>query len=389
MEMEENTAPGMPKEKLEKFLSRLQDGVDFKDIFQLMRAHCNRPAGYSIDPRNGTEIIFSTSREKRPSTYDGKRKCPICEGDEEEILPFIMAQRLSNGAYAFVNENKYAFLNPDGNPVFPGRVRVEDDNILRGGNFLIWPTTEHKEIHELPYEDHSIAIKLIRELEQKILCGPFEEKFKSIQIIKNIGSAIPGTHVHGPYQATCSNKFVKRITEDISFLAREGLSFIEFLDEDIPDSLQIRDYKTMKLATHRFVRRSLEAIIYPKDKHVQELGDLSNEQVYDLARALSDVSFSLSLLMPAKGINFDCSFAFHTGPVGTMYVEVFPSSQRPGGFERLGRYVHQGTPYQTAEIYRRFLDTFGPGRIITRYDLDLNDLDVLRYVNQEFIKPNS
>jgi galactose-1-phosphate uridylyltransferase len=385
----ENNPPGMPKEKLEMFLARLNKGINFRNVFQDMREGCYRPAGYSIDPRNGAEIIFSKSREKRPSIFDGKKPCAICEGDDNEILPFIMAQKLSSGAYAFVNENKYAFLNPDGNPTYPGRVPDNDDKTpLRGGNFLVWPTTDHMEIHELSYEDHAISFKLIGELEQKLLIEKFEEDFgfKSIQIIKNIGSLIPGAHGHGPYQVTCSNKFVKRIAEDINYLAREGKSFIQFLDEDITSAMQVRDYGTMKLATHRFTKRALEAIIYPKDMKVQSVGDLNDEQIRDLARVTSDVSYALSLLMPARGNPFDYSFAFHTGPIGTMYVEVFPCSQRPGGFERLGRYVYQGTPDQSAEMYRRFFNIFLKGSIKSRYSLDPNK-EVLNYVAKEIIGP--
>ncbi len=388
----EETTPGMPREKLEKFLARLKEGIDFGNLFQDMREKCYRPIGYSIDPRNGAEIIFSKSRVKRPSIFDGKRSCALCEGDENEILPFIMAQQLSSGAYAFVNENKYAFLNPDGNPTYPGRVFNDDKDLLRGGNFLVWPTTEHKEIHELPYKDHEVAFNLMRDLEEILLSGRFKTKnepfgFVSVQIIKNTGSLIPGAHGHGPYQVTCSNKFVKRINEDISYLGREGRSFIQFLDEDITSAMQVKDYGTMKLATHKYSRRPLEALIYPKDMDIQTLSDLDDNQIADLARVTSDVSFALSLLMPAMGLTFDYSFAFHTGPIGTMYIEVFPSSQRPGGFERLGRYVYQGTPHQSAEIYRNFLEIFGKGKIITRYDLDSKDPDVLNYINRQFIQP--
>lgn len=389
--MDNNTqsTPGMPREKLEIFLGRLGKGVNFRNVFQDMREGCYRPAGYSIDPRSGAEIIFSKSREKRPSIFEGKRSCAVCEGDDNEILPFIMAQELSSGAYAFVNENKYAFLNPDGNPTYPGGVPDNDDKSpLRGGNFLVWPTTDHREIHELPYEDHAISFKLIRELERKLLDEKFEEDFgfKSLQIIKNTGSLIPGAHGHGPYQVTCSNKFVKRITEDISYLAREGRSFIQFLDEDITKSMQISDYGTMKLAVHRFTRRPLEAIIYPKDTKVQSVEELDDTQIMDLSRVTSDVSYALSLLMPARGTSFDYSFAFHTGPIGTMYIEVFPSSQRPGGFERLGRYVHQGTPDQSAEMYKRFFKIFLKGSIRSRYSLDPNK-EVLDYIEKEIISP--
>ncbi|MDP2925307.1 MAG: hypothetical protein Q8N99_02970 [Nanoarchaeota archaeon] len=105
---------GMPKDKLEKFLARLRGEASFEDIFQEIRKRCYRPEGYAIDPRTGSQVVFSKSREKRPDIYGGKSPCIICNGDEEEIPPFVMAKRLSSGAYAFVNENKYAFLNPDG-----------------------------------------------------------------------------------------------------------------------------------------------------------------------------------------------------------------------------------------------------------------------------------
>ncbi|VVB78839.1 Uncharacterised protein [uncultured archaeon] len=388
--MDSRKYAGMPKEKLEMFLTKLNGGVDFRQIFQNVRKDCYRPGGFSIDPRTGDEIIFSTSRDKRPTTYNGE-KCVICKGEESEILPFLMAQKLSSGAYSFVNENKYAFLNPDGVFLLGGKGRKEDDGIpLRGGNFLVWPTTEHKEIYEIPYEDHAVSFHLMRKLEGIFLSGVFEEISgrESVQVIKNSGSSIPGSHVHGPYQVTCSNRNLRKINDDIKFMKREGISFAEFLDKDCEPLLQIADYDTMKLAVHKYSRRPLEAVIYPKDKNVEVFGDLNDKQLTDLARVTSDVSFALSFLMPAMKRSFDYSFGFHIGKgIGTMYVEVFPSSQRPGGFERLGRYICQGTPPQTAAIYRNFLNVLAKGNIITRYDLDPTDEYTINYINRQFIQP--
>ncbi|MDP2925308.1 MAG: hypothetical protein Q8N99_02975 [Nanoarchaeota archaeon] len=226
----------------------------------------------------------------------------------------------------------------------------------------------------------------MNELEEKILSETFEEDFGfvCVQVIKNIGTSIPGAHVHGPYQVACMNMFPKRINDDINFLIDKKVSFIRDFDIKNPEHLKVKDYGTMILAVPYFMKRPLEAIIYPKDFSVQWLRDLSKEQRLDLAKVTSDVSYALSLLMPARGNVFDYNFVFHTGPIGTMYIEIFPSSQRPGGFERVGLYVCQGIPVNSAEIYRRCFEIYMQEHPGKRFNLEPSQV-VIDEIKKEII----
>ncbi|MBD3253232.1 hypothetical protein GF386_05850 [Candidatus Pacearchaeota archaeon] len=350
------------REDLERHLSSLGE-PDFEEMFRRMREKCHRPCNYAVDPRfgNSPRVVFCPERRKRPHVYEGRNPCPICNGDVDKEL-LVTARRLSSGAYAFAQANSFSFLNPDETFDLMG-----EHGDFRGINFLAWPTTQHKDIGEMPYEDHALSFDLIGELEQRIFNGKFHEPFgfKCCQVVKNTGG-ITGNHLHGAYHVAFVSRFPQNIRRDFDFLNQTEEPFISWFNRKNPKGLVVRDYETFSVAVPHFMKRPLEAIIYPKDER-EWIGDLDEQEKLDLSRATSDVSYALSLLMPAKELQLDFSLVFHTGP-GKMYIEVLPSSQRPGGFERAGLYVCEESPVMSARIYRKFFETYGKDSPGNRYN---------------------
>jgi len=408
--MEEGNNPINSKEELEQVLSKLKDeDVNFDTVFKKFSENCSRPYSYSIDPRDeiepgtGTMTVYTDTRYFRPDIFSGKSPCLICQGNILEDL-LIMSRKLSSGSFAFAQANQYAFLNPD--QTFD-IMRTHGD--FRGINFLVWPSTSHEDIREISPEDHVKSFDMISEIEKRVLFDDFNKDYGFIacQVVKNIGSALETSHVHGPYHVAIMNKHLKRIYDDIRlkkklsrrslselitdfkdfrFKNTKNISFIKFFQEKNNPNLLIKDYGSMVLAIPYFMKRPLEAIIYPKNNNVQWFGELNQEQKVDLAKATSDVSYALSLIMPSLGKIYDCNIAFHTGPIGTIYAEVFTSTQRPGGYERLRFYVCEGTQYQSAEVYKRFYEIFLKGRRESRYDLEPTK-EVSNYIRKQIIEP--
>ncbi len=347
---------------LERLLARnlfkdMEEPYDMEDIGRIIKNEiCTLPESYSVDPRTGTVVIYVPGRAKRPhdnghykNEKDQEKKtcniktCPIDRGD---TTPIIMHKPLPSGSYAFINENMFPFIIPDGIP----DVLVTGKR-LKGFHLLVWPTTKHEDIHEMDYKDHAVTFELLGDLERQL---KEEQGFSDwhFQVIKNTGAAVGGSLEHGHYQASFTNWMPKRIIEDKNFLDIQGISFVGHLIESNPQDLLIKSYGSFDAVIPYCMRRPLDAVIYPKDKRISNIADMEPSHRIDLAKALCELTSALSVMMPGMEKEFAYNLVFHTGLVGTMYIEVLPYTQQEGGFERAGLNVCQSTPKMSAQMYK-------------------------------------
>lgn len=336
----------LSKEKLEELLIKSENPI--KDAVKYYEENCIMPESYARDPRNGAITIFCPNRCKRPDNYNGneikprgdQKSCPICEGNTS---PVLMTKPLPSGAYAFINENIYPFLNPEGTP------NNKDTPSISGINLLLWPTNEHKDIQEMSPEDHAVSFEMLGELESIL-----KNKHKHVQIIKNTGKAVGGSIEHGHYQIAGLSFYPKKIEEDILFLNEGGISFAQYMLNQTPQELKIKEYSSAVVLTPYFMRRPLDALIIPKNPLLDSVRKMDKQQILDFARATSDIASALSNIMPRMKKEFAYNFVFHTGPLGTMYIEVLPYTQEEGGFEKSGLNVCQSSPEISTELYKPY-----------------------------------
>jgi galactose-1-phosphate uridylyltransferase len=349
MKQSKNLVRKMSEEKFQRYLVRKPKSID--EAFTWIRNNCVKSDSYAVDPRDDSVTIFCSARNKRPNGYvnsNGEKQnteapCPLCD-ESIETTPIILSRKLRKGVYAFVNENLYPFLTPQGSRDMIG------DGIVRGAHFLIWPTTEHRDIHEISYRDHVVSFELMADLESRLI----ESGLEHVQFIKNTGKVVGGSVEHGHYQAAGMNVFPMRIQNDVDFLEKSKESFVKYLSRENPKDFKLKDYGSVSLVVPYFMRRPFNAIIYPNDFSVNSLRDLGKEQRKDFARATSDIANVLSRLMPSIEKEFAYNFVFHTGPIGTMYIEVLPYTQGEGGFEKAGLSVCQSNPEIAVREYRQY-----------------------------------
>ena len=82
---------------------------------------------------------------------------------------------------------------------------------------------------------------------------------------------------------------------------------------------------------------------------------MTKEERKDFSRAAIDVTRALHKIMPGMGREFAYNFVFHTGNIGTMYLEVLPYTQEDGGYEKAGLNVCLMLPEDCTKIYREYL----------------------------------
>lgn len=106
------------------------------------------------------------------------------------------------------------------------------------------------------------------------------------------------------------------------------------------------------------MRKPFEAFIIPHDPNIVHIHDLKDTNVEDLSRSLREVCYSLSLLMPAIKRDFLYDLVFHTGPFGSMFVEVSPHSVVDDARANLRTYRCPGRTIEIANVYRAFFKNF-------------------------------
>jgi galactose-1-phosphate uridylyltransferase len=176
-------------------------------------------------------------------------------------------------------------------------------------------------------------------------------------VIKNVGRLVGGSLVHGHQQMLHTSIRPRRVGDDARFLRRRGEPFARSLLRETPPELVVRSYDGgARLVVPWFMRRPLEMILALEGEGTWEhLHDLEAGERRSLAAGLVDATRAVRDLMPRLGREIAYNLAFHTGPVGSLYVEMLPYTQERGGFEHTGIVVCQAEPETMAAAIREIL----------------------------------
>lgn len=386
--------PRLSEEKLDNLLVTTEKPTSYSTVAGIAKTLNIGGEISAVDPRTGTTVLYAPRRAGRPSSF-GVTGCKICEG---ETTPVIARKKLGLDLYSFANFNLFGFLNPNADSFSTNSGRR-----ITGTSLMVWPTTQHKDIHQLSPDENAVSFELMSELERDLQQtawkagfspnmvlgrpGKGSARYGYVQIIKNTGRAVGGSIEHGHYQLGFLNIPPKKIEDDMRILRESYFSFAEYLANENPEELTIADYGKVVSIVPQFMRRPLEVIIMPKDLSKDNLSsgeDLSKE----FARAVTDVSRSLYHLMPATGRDFAFNIVFHTGPIGTMYLEVLPYTQEDGGFERAGLNVCQSLPRESARLHRDCIEKYVRKKQASDYSITNKDITLAVEVRESLFKSN-
>ncbi|MFA5856261.1 MAG: hypothetical protein WC867_02820 [Candidatus Pacearchaeota archaeon] len=380
--------PTIRPNNLEKIMEVANNPVDFNNVVTGLKTHKYfRPSSFKVDLRNGNVMSYVPFRRKRKKK-NKEVSCSVCEKD---LPPIILSHKLPNDDYCFVSENPYCFFNPDiAFDIVPRDFKGE----LSGINFLLWPTTTHCDIQNMDPEIHSHSFYAMGIMEQKIIDAGYPWAFFG----KNMGHSPTFKPMHSQYHIAGIRLFQIQEEEikegvrtelfpgDIKYLNEQGISYAKFTKENNEHYLSnsiIRDYGDMVVAVHPDMRRALEMIIYPKDTSIEKIQDLNESQRLALAKATSDISYSLSTLMPAMDMDEDYCFVYHNAG-GTFYVEAFPASQPVGFSERARIYQCESSPAHSGDILKEYYSKHVPQ---DWRDRDYRSMEFVDFIKHEIIEP--
>jgi galactose-1-phosphate uridylyltransferase len=327
---------------------------------------------FQIDPRNGELIVYNSSRATRPHTNSpqadssdtGNSFCPICEGNTTGIMDIA---ELSEG-FTFINKNMFPIFFP-----FEEDSENSLESLSFGLHFLQWTSSIHSiDWHNIQLKDARIVFARLAALEKKLLLDssnfmPASESelenistYGYVSIIKNYGKIAGGSLSHGHQQIVTSNIMPKQIYNNWNYYMRTKQNFTEFLLNENPEELIVKDYGPILLIVPFFMRRPFDMFLIVKDTSKKFLHDLNEEEQAAVCLAWQEAT--RVMLQVLKNLNKEEAYnvTINNGPGAGLYFEFLPFSQLIGGYEKIGLWVCQESPNTAAEILRNFISNLKP-----------------------------
>ena len=345
-----------------KHIENLNDEQLIQLFHQEEGLHLNSPEPRGqTDPRSGGLVLFNPARAARPNTYQQEKSlkaCPICEGSTTGIIDFT---ELSEG-FTFINKNLFP-------AVYPRKISTEKTHVSQtagkgfpiwGLHLLQWTSSLHdQDWHNMAINDLKIVMSRLGTVERHLLTILSDDNKKSghVSIIKNGGVGSGGSLAHGHQQIIYSNALPQRIAANLQFKRKEGAVFSQFLLEENPTTLTIKDFGEAVLIVPYFMRRPYNMILVNRDTSKQYIHHLSNSELTAAAKGWKAGIKSMSRILSGLGIPISYNVITHNGPGAGLYFEFLPRSQTEGGFEMLGASVCQSSPEIAADQIRNVLES--------------------------------
>ena len=304
------------------------------------------------DPRSNERIIFNPSRAARPNSSTIKPKddiCPICHGN---TTPIVDLADLSTG-FTFINTNLFPAVYPHLH-----QLDNQKDNSgfpAWGMHFLQWTSSHHdQDWHNMDLADLSVVISRLGALENYLIEIFAEELDQySVSIIKNGGLGAGGSLAHGHHQIIFSNQFPRRMVENQRFEEEHGQLFSEYILEENPTELVLRDFGEAVLLVPYFMRRPFNMMLVMKNTSLQYLHQLSTPEINSLCNGWKAAVQIINQVMSQINLEISYNILTHNGPGAGLYFEFLPRSQTEGGFEQLGYSICQSSPRAAVGIIRK------------------------------------
>lgn len=317
------------------------------------------PENYGqIDPRSEMRVLFSPARAIRPNADSKSKKtgaCPICQGN---TTPIIDLTDLSRG-FTFVNQNLYPAIFPhpeSGHPPngtgFPAW----------GMHFLQWTSSFHdQDWYNMEVEDLAVVMHRLGALERHLLSvfrglAPDPSNGNGhVSIFKNGGLGSGGSLEHGHQQVAFSNFLPQRAVQNQKFERRHGSVFSEFILQENPASLLIKDFGAARLLVPYFMRRPYDMLLVVSDTTRQYLHELTPRELRAVTEGWKTAITAIHRVMNRANQLISYNVITHNGPGAGLYFEFLPRTQTEGGFELLGSSVCQSLPELAASQIRQAL----------------------------------
>ena len=321
------------------------------------------------DPVVDRWVIIATERSKRPhadrptTASDRDEPCPFCAGREGETPPEVLAYRDPStpantpGWRVRVVPNKYPALADVGDISQPtGSPYVGLSGV--GAHEVIVESPKHclsmSELSEGQVEE------VLRAYRQRLIFLKNDQRWKSILIYKNEGSAAGATLEHVHSQLLALPIVPREIAQEWRALvshhdATNGCLYCEMLDTERADGRRLLFETAAFIGFCPFASRfPFEICLVPKE-HSPAFDTMASEKLRELAFMLRQ-----SLQRLARIVDAPLNYVIHSAPLRERrreryhwHLEILPRITKIAGFELAsGYYINTVAPEVAARQLR-------------------------------------
>jgi UDPglucose--hexose-1-phosphate uridylyltransferase len=305
------------------------------------------------------EFQAAAARELRPPLPSYSEKCPFCPGNEQMAPPAVCEIRTDGRWDVRIVPNKFAALAREGVPTR----KIERSRRVMNGVGI------HDVIVETPNHALTTALLPVEQVARILCCyrNRFQEvsadpRIAHVTIFKNHGQAA-GTSLEHPHSQligtpVISHQVRTRLYEALRHYDEFGeCMFCNALQEDLDDPVRLVYASTHFVALEPFASATpFTTYIYPR-RHMASFGDISPEEIEDLAVVLRAVMAKLYAGLNNPDFNYTIRSAPHEN-AGVIYyhwyVSIIPRLTRVAGFELgSGMFINTVLPEAAAEFLRK------------------------------------
>lgn len=323
------------------------------------------------DPTTFDWIIIARERAKRPHEFkrrDSNKKsppaysddCPFCPGNEHRTPEAVAIYENPENWRIRVVPNKFAALTPDGD------TKREEWKLFRkshgyGRHEVVIETPLHNEF--IPFMSDEHVEELIKAYRDRYHALKQDPNIKIIIIFKNHGQGA-GTSLEHPHTQIVASPIVPPyIRSKYEVTTRHFDNTGRCLHHDI-ERIELEEGTRIVSDTQHFIGLHPFASHYPFETwimpkiHKSSFGDISDDEIKDIARVLKEVLLKLFVSLE----NPDYNFIIHTAPVDDehksyylWHIQIIPRLTQVAGFELgSGIYINIALPEETAIFMRGF-----------------------------------
>ena len=321
------------------------------------------------DPIVGRWVIISKERGRRPHEFPQEKVdrhegfCPLCPGSERmtppEILVYQKDQPGGEGGWTLrVVPNKFPALRIEGDLGKAGEGIYDKMNGI-GAHEVVIETERHDvDFFDLPEERVADVLRAYRE---RTLDLKKDERFKSVIIFKNHGSAAGASLTHSHSQLIALPVVPKVVMEEMTgcrdhFRFRDRCLFCDIVLQEMEQKVRIVEESGEFLAYAPYAPRfPFETWIVPK-RHQCAYEMIEEEQIRALSAIFRRTLRKLNLALEDPPFNYIVhSAAFQAGASEFFHwhIEIMPRLTKVAGFERgSGFYINPTPPEEAAKFLR-------------------------------------
>jgi len=321
------------------------------------------------DPIVGRWVIISSERGRRPQEFPREKEvrqegfCPLCPGSERltppQILVYPKGLPVGDGTWTLrVVPNKFPALRIEGNLGKAGEGIYDKMNGI-GAHEVVVETERHDlDLFDLPEERIADVFRAYRE---RTIDLKNDERFKSVLIFKNHGSAAGASLAHSHSQVIALPIIPKRVMEELTgcrdyMRFRDRCLFCDIIVQETDVKERIVEESGEFLAYSPYAPRfPFETWIVPK-RHQSAYEMIEEDQIRALGAMFRRTLRKLNLALENPPFNYIVHSApFRSGGADFYHwhIEIMPKLTKVAGFEwGSGFYINPTPPEESAKFLR-------------------------------------